>query len=69
MFDNQLTQTLVVMACHVGRDINAAVMFDGTAKPLTDDVVRDIYGLQGLMEFNEAVTSTQATAQRESLSA
>ena len=35
-------------------------MFDGTARQLTDDVVRDIYGLEGLREFNEAVTSTQA---------
>ncbi|MEL7153980.1 MAG: hypothetical protein AAFN51_09385, partial [Pseudomonadota bacterium] len=34
------------------------VMFDGTAAQLTDDVVRDIYGLEGLREFNEAVTST-----------
>ncbi len=34
------------------------VMFDGTATQLTDDVVRDIYGLEGLQEFNEAVTST-----------
>lgn len=34
------------------------VFFDGTAAQLTDDVVRDIYGLQGLREFNEAVTST-----------
>ena len=38
------------------------VMFDGTAAQLTDDVVRDIYGLEGLAEFNEAVTSTQAVA-------
>ncbi len=36
------------------------VMFDGTSRQLTDDVVRDIYGLEGLREFNEAVTSTQA---------
>lgn len=35
------------------------VFFDGTARQLTDDVVRDIYGLQGLAEFNEAVTSTR----------
>ncbi len=34
------------------------VFFDGTAAQLTDDVVRDIYGLEGLQEFNEAVTST-----------
>lgn len=34
------------------------VFFDGTAAQLTDDVVRDIYGLEGLKEFNEAVTST-----------
>jgi phosphonate transport system ATP-binding protein len=38
------------------------VMFDGTAEQLTDDVVRDIYGIEGLMEFNEAVTSTAARA-------
>lgn len=38
------------------------VMFDGTARQLSDDVVRDIYGLQGLVEFNEAVTSTQRIA-------
>lgn len=36
------------------------VFFDGTAALLTDDVVRDIYGLKGLQEFNEAVTSTSA---------
>ena len=36
------------------------VMFDGTARQLTDDVVRDIYGFEGLQEFNEAVTSTKA---------
>jgi phosphonate transport system ATP-binding protein len=35
------------------------VFFDGTAEQLTDDVVRDIYGTEGLREFNEAVTSTQ----------
>lgn len=34
------------------------VFFDGTAAQLTDDVVRDIYGLEGLREFNETVTST-----------
>ena len=34
------------------------VMFDGAATALTDDVVRDIYGHEGLEEFNEAVTST-----------
>jgi phosphonate transport system ATP-binding protein len=34
------------------------VMFDGTARQLTDDVVRDIYGTDGLAEFHEAVTST-----------
>ncbi len=38
------------------------VFFDGSARQLTDDVVRDIYGLKGLAEFNEAVTSTQARA-------
>lgn len=34
------------------------VFFDGTAAQLTNDVVRDIYGQDGLTEFNEAVTST-----------
>ncbi|MDX8352540.1 phosphonate ABC transporter ATP-binding protein [Cognatiyoonia sp. IB215182] len=34
------------------------IFFDGTAAQLTDGVVRDIYGLQGLQQFNEAVTST-----------
>ncbi|MFW2590083.1 phosphonate ABC transporter ATP-binding protein [Sagittula sp. SSi028] len=38
------------------------VMFDGTPAQLTDDVVRDIYGLDGFAEFNEAVTSTTARA-------
>lgn len=38
------------------------VFFDGTAAQLTDDVVRDIYGTDGLREFNEAVTSTQRVA-------
>lgn len=38
------------------------VFFDGSAAQLTDDVVRDIYGLKGLQEFNEAVTSTQSVA-------
>ena len=43
-----------IIAMRAGR-----VMFDGTARQLTDDVVRDIYGTEGLREFNEAVTSTQ----------
>lgn len=46
-----------IIAMRAGR-----VMFDGTAQQLTDDVVRDIYGLEGLEEFNEAVTSTAARA-------
>ena len=46
-----------IIAMRFGR-----VMFDGTAAQLTDDVVRDIYGLEGLKEFNEAVTSTKAVA-------
>ena len=41
---------------------NGGVFFDGVAEQLTDDVVRDIYGLEGLREFNEAVTSTQSVA-------
>ena len=44
-----------IIAMRLGR-----VMFDGTAAQLTDDVVRDIYGTDGLREFNEAVTSTQS---------
>ncbi|ASP21579.1 arginine ABC transporter ATP-binding protein [Antarctobacter heliothermus] len=46
-----------IIAMRAGR-----VMFDGTPNQLTDDVVRDIYGIEGLMEFNEAVTSTSARA-------
>ncbi|MDA0339523.1 MAG: phosphonate ABC transporter ATP-binding protein [Proteobacteria bacterium] len=46
-----------IIAMRAGR-----VMFDGTARQLTDDVVRDIYGLDGFAEFNEAVTSTTARA-------
>ena len=38
------------------------VFFDGVAAQLTDSVVRDIYGLESLREFNEAVTSTQRVA-------
>ena len=38
------------------------VYFDGTPEQLTDDVVRDIYGLDGLQEFNAAVTSTSVHA-------
>jgi len=44
-----------IVAMRAGR-----VMFDGSATELTDAVVRDIYGIEGLQEFNEAVTSTQA---------
>jgi phosphonate transport system ATP-binding protein len=40
------------------------VFFDGTPRQLTDDVVRDIYGCEGLTEFNEAVTSTAARPRR-----
>ena len=46
-----------IIAMRAGR-----IMFDGTARQLTDDVVRDIYGLDGLAEFDEAVTSTAARA-------
>jgi phosphonate transport system ATP-binding protein len=48
-----------IIAMRAGR-----VMFDGTAAQLTDDVVRDIYGIDGLHEFNEAVTSTKAGTTR-----
>lgn len=44
-----------IIAMRAGR-----VMFDGSAAQLTDDVVSDIYGLEGLVEFDEAVTSTAA---------
>jgi phosphonate transport system ATP-binding protein len=43
-----------ILAMREGR-----VMFDGTAAQLTDDVIRDIYGHDGLREFNETVTSTK----------
>ena len=43
-----------IVAMRLGR-----VMFDGTAAQLTDGVVRDIYGLEDIHDFNEAVTSTQ----------
>jgi phosphonate transport system ATP-binding protein len=46
-----------IIAMRAGR-----VFFDGTAAQLTDDVVRDIYGTEGLRDFNEAVTSTQRIA-------
>jgi len=51
-----------IIAMRAGR-----VMFDGTAEQLTNDVVRDIYGLEGLSEFNEAVTSTAAFSPREKI--
>lgn len=44
-----------IIAMRAGR-----IFFDGTAAQLTDDVVRDIYGTEGLREFNEAVTSTRS---------
>jgi phosphonate transport system ATP-binding protein len=44
-----------IVAMRAGR-----VMFDGSARQLTDDVVRDIYGTDGLAEFSETVTSTAA---------
>ncbi len=46
-----------IIAMRAGR-----VFFDGTAAQLTDDVRRDIYGTDGLRDFNEAVTSTQRLA-------
>ncbi len=42
-----------IIAMRAGR-----VMFDGSARQLTDDAVRGIYGAEGLTDFNEAVTST-----------
>ncbi len=35
-------------------------MFDGAARQLTSGVVRDIYGAEGVAEFDEDVTSTAA---------
>ncbi|WP_316859540.1 phosphonate ABC transporter ATP-binding protein [uncultured Cohaesibacter sp.] len=45
------------------------VMFDGAAQDLTDDVVKDIYGLEGLQEFNEAVTSTSVKTRPAAIAA
>ncbi len=42
-----------IIAMRAGR-----VFFDGTPQQLTDDVVRDIYGTEGLTEFTPSVTST-----------
>jgi phosphonate transport system ATP-binding protein len=53
-----------IVAMRAGR-----VMFDGTARQLTDDVVRDIYGSAGLTEFTEAVTSTAAIRARPRVTA
>jgi phosphonate transport system ATP-binding protein len=44
-----------IIAMRAGR-----VYFDGVPRQLTDDVVRDIYGSEGLQEFSESVTSTAA---------
>ncbi len=48
-----------IVAMRAGR-----VMFDGTARQLTNDVVRDIYGFEGLAEFDEVVTSTSVRPER-----
>lgn len=40
------------------------VMFDGPAADLTDEVVRDIYGAEGLEDFNAAVTSTSVKSRQ-----
>jgi len=53
-----------IIAMRAGR-----VMFDGTARQLTDDVVRDIYGSDGLREFDEAITSTAAAPAQNRLTA
>ena len=37
---------------------NGHIFFDGVAAQLTHDVLRDIYGLEGLKEFIDAATST-----------
>ncbi|MFP1644579.1 phosphonate ABC transporter ATP-binding protein [Pontitalea aquivivens] len=42
-----------IIAMRAGR-----VYFDGTARQLTDDVLRDIYGSEGLPAFDPSVTST-----------
>ncbi|MFD1911256.1 phosphonate ABC transporter ATP-binding protein [Halodurantibacterium flavum] len=44
-----------IVAMRFGR-----IMFDGTPAQLTPDVVRDIYGSEGLAHFDEGVTSTAA---------
>ncbi|MFN5997842.1 MAG: phosphonate ABC transporter ATP-binding protein [Paracoccaceae bacterium] len=51
--DTARTYCQRIIAMREGR-----VFFDGTPRQLTDDVLRDIYGSDGLAEFSESVTST-----------
>jgi phosphonate transport system ATP-binding protein len=51
--DTARTYCQRIIAMREGR-----VFFDGTPRQLTDDVLRDIYGSDGLPHFNESVTST-----------
>ncbi len=54
--------TLDTARSYCGRIVamrSGRVFFDGTPRQLTDAVVRDIYGIEGLAEFNEAATSTR----------
>ncbi len=51
--DTARTYCQRIIAMREGR-----VYFDGTPRQLTDDVLLDIYGSQGLAEFSESVTST-----------
>jgi phosphonate transport system ATP-binding protein len=51
--DTARTYCQRIIAMREGR-----VFFDGTPRQLTDDVLRDIYGSEGLAEFSESVTST-----------
>lgn len=44
-----------IIAMRFGR-----VYFDGTPQQLTEDVVREIYGSEGFLDFKESVTSTAA---------
>jgi phosphonate transport system ATP-binding protein len=51
--DTARTYCQRIIAMREGR-----VFFDGTPRQLTDDVLRDIYGTDGLAEFSESITST-----------
>jgi phosphonate transport system ATP-binding protein len=51
--DTARTYCQRIVAMREGR-----VFFDGTPRQLTDDVLRDIYGSEGLADFSDSVTST-----------